>query len=388
MKTSKPLRVSPGPGRQASINRAVPKRCPLWFLAALVCLGTLKAQAATVDVSGGISPGDPPNNPLQTNLFTWTSQIHVAGTGLAANESVTVSLHGPLNSLGVAPTDRVLGSLTADSLGNLNGDVIIPYDNGIIGTQGQNLPNIPRPGFYAVRATGGATGLVIAGHGINLCPATKVGDSININWGMLRGGRDGFLGDHSPERTDPEWISVWDEKPAGVYATIAETDGNNQANTDGNNQPAFISHEDWPGGHYAHDVNQMLVPDPEYRWVLTTANFYGSSNAVNRGRTEFEWEAQSHGNDNGSVLYGYGTPNRGMPLWVMGTAGDRVYTVGRWALDNGHPDNGDRAELHPARLLATMRKRNTAVPLNSLGCMTRASQVDIYVSGHGGGANQ
>src|SRR5207344_2365462 len=43
---------------------------------------------------------------------------------------------------------------------------------------------------------------------------------------------------------------------------------------------------------------------------------------------------------------------------------------------------------HPPRLLATMRRHATAVPFgDGAGCQTRASQVDVYVSGHGGGLN-
>src|SRR5215472_11650979 len=71
----------------------------------------------------------------------------------------------------------------------------------------------------------------------------------------------------------------------------------------------------------------------------------------------------------------------------MPTVGDRVYVVGRWILDLGHSEEGSRTEIHPPRLIATMRKNNATIPLSN-GELTRASQVDIYVSGHGGGANQ
>src|SRR5205823_1785780 len=65
------------------------------------------------------------------------------------------------------------------------------------------------------------------------------------------------------------------------------------------------------------------------------------------------------------------------------TVGDRVYIVGRWILDAGHPEIGDRTEIHPPRLLATMRQR-PAVTSSGVA----AGEVDIYVSGHGGGANR
>jgi len=181
------------------------------------------------------------------------------------------------------------------------------------------------------------------------------------------------------ERIDPEWISLWDERPTALYGTITETDLN------GDNQPAFISYHDYPFTHFAHDVNLAVVPDPDYQWLLSTANFYPDPEepASMIGRMDWEWETQNNGGP-GSV----GRGNIGLPLWATPTAGDRIYTVGRWILDNGHPDTGDRSEIHPARLLATMRKRDTVVPFGPGGCVTRASQVDIYISGHGGGANQ
>ena len=89
-----------------------------------------------------------------------------------------------------------------------------------------------------------------------------------------------------------------------------------------------------------------------------------------------EWETQNGGS---TATYGQGTI--GLPLWTNPTVGDRVYVVGRWILDAGHPESGDRTEVHPPRLVATMRQR----PSVSFGAS--AAQVDIYVSGHGGGAN-
>ena len=203
--------------------------------------------------------------------------------------------------------------------------------------------------------------------------------SQSINWGVSRGGRDGWLEDKSPERIDPEWMSVWDERPVSLYATVAETD------SDGDNQPDIIAHHDIPSSHYAHDANLLLVPDPEYQWVLGTANFEGTPGDHDTGRIEFEWELQ---NDGRPFQGHYGTGNIGLPLWAMATAGDRIFTVGRWVMDHGHLEHGDRTEIHPPRLLVTMRKHHTVVPFESGDCVTRASQVDIYASPHGGGANK
>jgi len=347
-------------------------------LAAVMCL-VAGASAQVINpgprlsVLGGISP----NGNLQPGLFTWKSQPEISGTHLAPNESLTISLHGPLNTLGVAPTDRVVGTLASDAGGTADGLVTIPYDGGGVGHQGTN--SIPRPGRYEVRAQGAISGLVIAQNQINLCPATHLNDDVNIDWSRSRGGRMGILGGLSAERIDPEWLSLWDERPTALYGTVAETDLN------GDDQPAFIAYHDYPFTHYAHDVNLALVPDPEYQWLISTANFYPDSEEppAMTGRMDWEWETLNNGSpartDAGNI---------GLPLWATPTAGDRIYTVGRWILDNGHPDTGDRSEIHPARLLATMRKRDTVVPFGSGGCTTRASQVDIYISGHGGGANE
>lgn len=326
-----------------------------------------RANAQQFSLGGEFQPG----------LFTWLSQMQISGSGFTATLPYQIVLHGPLGLPGVAPADRALQTLFADANGNLNGTVTIPYID--LATVNAALTRIPRPGHYELRAVG-PSGQII-GKEINLSPQTIPTSlfSQHINWGKSRGGRDGWLEDKSPERTDPEWPSVWDERPVALYATVAATD------TDGGNQPDNIAHHEFPGSHYGHDVNLMLLPDPEYQWVLGTANFVGEEDDRDTGRIELECEVQN----SGRPFYGYyGTGNIGLPLWAMATAGDRIYTVGRWVLDQGHPDNGDRTEIHPPRLLATMRERHTVVPFAPAGCVTRASQVDIYVSGHGGGANQ
>jgi hypothetical protein len=368
-------------------------------LTALVCLGGRIAGAqgvigggsTTLVLSNPQSPlaGEPPVDPNDPRLFTWKQSIALSGTGWGSSEIVTVYMNGPLNTLGVAPADSVMGTvLTAPdgSIGlNFPQFVTIPYDNGVIGFQGNNLPSIPRPGSYEIHAVGAHANSInpfldraSAGQ-INLCPQPlgPLGPYVGPNWQRARGGRDGQVGDLSPERLDPEWLSVWNKQPVALYATVAQTDLQ-----DGNHQSAFISHQEWPGTHYAHDLNLELVPDPQYRWLLSRSNL-GNIGEASHGRIEWEWETQNAGNPS---TESYGTGNIGIPLWATPTSGDRVYTVGRWPMDNGHPDSGDRTEIHPARLLATMRQRNTVVPFQ--GAMTRASQVDIFVSGHGGGANQ
>ena len=343
--------------------------------------GIIDPGAPTVSITRGMLGGIPvPLAGTSANppsIFTWLENPFISGTHWSAGETITIHLFGPLNSLGVTPTDLILptffptGPTVADNAGNFTRVIIIP--------------NGQRPGNYLLHAIGPNQNPPAQRHDasvqINICPQTVPRGE--IQWAKSRGGRDGQLGDISPERIDPEWISAWNEQPVALYATLAEPAV--IASDQPANQPSFISHEDTPNEHYAHDWNMELVPDPDYQWVLGTANFNATPGHANYASLECEWETQN----NGFPFVGsYGHGNIGMPLWVTPSAGDQIYIVGRWPMDNGHPDTGDRTELHPVRMLATTRQRNTVVPFASGGCVTRASQTDIYVSGHGGGANK
>jgi hypothetical protein len=328
-------------------------------------------EGPRVRVSGGITL----NNVLQRLLFTWNSKVPVTGSDWEAGENVSISLHGPLNSPGVAPGDLPLGVLTADSEGELSGVVTIPFDSGISGPSAR----IPRPGYYEVRATGGASGTAVAAHKINLCPSASLVAGL-IDWGRERGGRDGvlpgFLHDLSPERTEPEWAAVWGELPVAASGIIAESAAG------GDEPPSLISPSDFPTRHYAHDANFFFQPDPAFRWIIGTANYFQNlpeQTPVEVGRMEIEWETLNAG-----TTFAYGLGNIGLPLYANPTAGDRIFTVGRWILDTRHPEGGSRTEIHPPRMMATIRKRPSVTQDNG----SRATQVDIYVSGHGGGANQ
>jgi uncharacterized protein (TIGR03437 family) len=324
----------------------------------------------SISVSGGIQIG----GAVQPLLFTWNSSLPVQGSGWAAGETVSVALEGPLDSPGVQASQIVLGPVTADSGGNFSASLPIPYDGGVTGPQAA----IPRPGSYSVRASA-ASGSATAVYPINLCPATYTGGGSGIDWSHERGSRDGVLpgplSTYSPERADPNWVSVWDNRPVQIYGTVAAV------NAGGADQPSRVSYEDDPITHYAHDVNVYLLPDQQYRWVIGTANYASNGEdeaGVALGRIEVEWESLNNGN-----TASYGAGQIGLPDWAIPTTGDRIYVLGRWVLDCGHPEVGDRTELHPPRLIAVMRQR---LGVSSTG--SEAAQVDVYVSGHGGGANQ
>ena len=206
---------------------------------------------------------------------------------------------------------------------------------------------------------------------INIVPRTTpihIPGTLDIDWPRSRGGRDGFLEDKSPERTDPEWTSVWSEAPIDFYGTVTST------GPDGANQPAIISHEDFMSWHYAHDTDLFITPDPDYRWTLSDVSFLGEPDDHEFGRLEVEWETQNGGR---GTWESYGAGDIGLPLWVMPTVGDRVYAVGRWVLDNGHPARphrdpspapprhhaeAPRAGSRPGRSAARRRPRSSIRP--------------------------
>ena len=301
--------------------------------------------------------------------------VTVNGSRWQPGETVTIILQGPLNSLAVGAGPLSLGVVNADANGNLSGSLSIPFDSGIVGPSAR----IPQPGHYQVQAFGSASGLITGPQEIDLSPATFV-LAAGFDWGHERGGRDGVLPgvlhDVSPERADPECATLWHEVPAAVYGTIAPTDAN------GDSQPAEISFSDNPAHHYAHDANFFVVPDPQFRWLIGTSNYYQKQPTEpqrEQGRLEIEWETLNGGN-----TFSYGQGQIGLPIWANPTTDDRVYVVGRWILDVRHPELGSRSEIHPPRLLATIRKRPAITQIDQ----SSAQQVDIYVSGHGGGANQ
>jgi hypothetical protein len=337
----------------------------------------------TLFVTNGLYENTPAYQPL---LFTWRTRVRFYGEMWAPNEAVTIHLYGPINTLGVTPTDRILGQVFTNAEGQIAAGIDydpvleLPYEVG-----GAAAQEVLRPGLYLVRVPlDRLLGRYANALPINIVPRTTpihIPGTLDIDWPRSRGGRDGFLGDHSPERTDPEWTSVWSEAPIEFYGTVTST------GPDGANQPSIVSHEDFMSWHYAHDADLFVTPDPEYRWTLSDVSFLGELDDHEFGRLEIEWETLNGGR---GTWESYGTGDIGLPLWAMPTVGDRVYAVGRWVLDNGHPPA--HTEIHPPRLFASMRKRPAPVPAGprcgAPSAPMRSAQLDVYVSGHGGGSNQ
>ncbi len=47
---------------------------------------------------------------------------------------------------------------------------------------------------------------------------------------------------------------------------------------------------------------------------------------------------------------------RSFPQWAWPQEGDRIWMVGRWIYDCGHPEKGHRTEIHPPKAVAALRR--------------------------------
>jgi hypothetical protein len=247
-----------------------------------MAVGPPAAAQSNITPAGGVTL----NNVFQPLVYSWSTPVPIQGSGWQPGETVMVSLHGPLNWPAAPPADLALGSLAADASGALSGSLTIPYDNGATGP----TVRVPRPGVYQVNASGSASGAVAASATITITVATELGAGFQINWGSERGGClgvfPGSLADYSPERVDPEWVTVWRQSPVEAYGTIVSNGSN------GADQQARISYTDYPGTHYGHDANFFFTPDSPYQWLVGTHNYYANGPGI----IEIEWETLNAGN--------------------------------------------------------------------------------------------
>ena len=237
------------------------------------------------------------------------------------------------------------------------------------------------------------------------------------------------IGDKSipnPERLNPEWAviisnsnkSILDQPLQVVEGFVTPTPDNEKATDQAH---AEVAEEDIAWTHYTHDFTFKLTPDSPYEKVLS---YYVNND---QGQTiglqpdmEVEWDNASLMDEHEGFQRIWGAA----PEFVWPAVNDRVWVLGRWIFDCGHPgvNSNDQAdyvryetEIHPPRALVTYRlyhpaldsfprartsEPNYPTPQSYLpvtgtpqsGELSSPTQVplteaDIYVSGNGGGAN-
>ena len=188
----------------------------------------------------------------------------------------------------------------------------------------------------------------------------------------------------------PEWRSVGEEsvvdgihrRPFRSYKILEGVVTRNSPH---------VSPEDQPAGHFTHDFNFDVNPDPAFRYLL------GKQNGVVQPDIEVEWEsglAQADSRDRNPAsaasirgdsfgFYTAGHKRRDV-IWNWPTANDWVHVEGIWIFDRGH-DDPVRTEIHPPQFVAVKRDLpDVFEPKPDLpGQFVFATRADIFANGDG-----
>ncbi len=158
-----------------------------------------------------------------------------------------------------------------------------------------------------------------------------------------------------------------------------------------------VSYEDFPLYHYSHDFTWNVIPDENYRNLLSYDVFRKQEGLLEKRDTivnqtiHVEWETGlTQGND-GNICSelnrkgkscGFFTAGheRRDTIWNWPTTGDWVHVEGLRVWDRGHPPA--KVEIHPARLVVTQRALPDRIKTDT--SYKFATRIDVFASGDGG----
>lgn len=166
----------------------------------------------------------------------------------------------------------------------------------------------------------------------------------------------------------PEWVSVDDRETRTVEGILVKSK---------------ITHKDFPPRpwHTYYDWNLFVRVDPQYQYLLAPYNLVHEG-----GVMECEWDT--------GVFPGLEQQKEGTAIFLWPQIGDRVWMVGRWIYDCGHPCeqqkehpgdstfHGHVTEIHPPKALAIFRPGAARFPDNR--GLTRATNAVLYIGRDGG----
>ncbi len=127
---------------------------------------------------------------------------------------------------------------------------------------------------------------------------------------------------------------------------------------------SHVTHTDFPfqPWHAFYDWNFHVRPDKQYTYLNSPANKHNDTGEL---EIECEWDTAF------------------LPSWAWPQDGDRVWIVGRWIYDCGHPEtNGHRSEIHPPKAIVSYRTE--AVQFQENSGPTRANQAILFIGRDGG----
>lgn len=188
-----------------------------------------------------------------------------------------------------------------------------------------------------------------------------------------------------PAIPEPGW--VWADPAAAADNASRFRSASGKVVTD--NQ---VARTDFPTIHDSHDFFFNIAVEPGQEGTLSRANnpngegatFATEGDLAAPTELHIEWEIGTFPSETDT------DPERTFPKWVWPNFGDRVYTNGDWIYDCGHPteisDTGQklfRSEIHPARLVASMRQQMRTMP-GSGTTPVPVTATDLYIHGHAG----
>src|SRR5947209_6576551 len=166
---------------------------------------------------------------------------------------------------------------------------------------------------------------------INPIPAVFIQQPVSHTLATARGCRTDGIG--GLNRIRPEWVSV----QAADTPAIAE----------GVVRQSHVANNDTPSYHLGHDQNFIVALDSPYLGLNSDQN-----DVVNNERLmENEWDMTFFPPD----------------FWPI--PGDRVWMMGRWVFDCGHPD-AYHTEFHPPLAVAFSHIEPTTIPGDSTTTLT------------------
>ena len=143
----------------------------------------------------------------------------------------------------------------------------------------------------------------------------------------------------------PEWVSVQSaDTPAIAEGVVRQS---------------HVATNDAPNSHLGHDQNFVVALDSAYNHLNSDANDVENNERL----MEMEWDMTF------------------FPPQFWPTPGDRVWMMGRWVFDCGHPE-GYHTEFHPPLAVAFTHLEPTTLPGDTAPTLT--NRCSIYIGGRGG----
>jgi hypothetical protein len=184
-------------------------------------------------------------------------------------------------------------------------------------------------------------GLAVRGWS-QLQPIRAIVAPVDNRLALSRGCRTGGVG--GINKIKPEWVSVRRaDNPEIAQGVIVR---------------AGLATNDAPNSHFSHDITWHVNLDGFFAGLNSDANEVANGVRL----MEMEWDSKF------------------IPIEFWPVPGDRVWMMGRWVFDCGHPPY--HTEIHPPIAVAFTRQEPTTFPGDSKPTLT--NRTSIYIHGRGG----